>query len=59
MQEQRRQRLLTAGISETNLAKLHVPIGIELGGQTPEEIALAIMAEIVAVRNALARDTLT
>ena len=58
-QEQRRQRLLTAGISETNLVKLHAPIGIELGGQTPEEIALAIMAEIVAVRNARARDTLT
>ena len=33
-QEQRRQRLLTAGISETNLVKLHAPIGIELGGQT-------------------------
>jgi len=50
-QEQRRQRLLAAGISETNLAKLHAPIGIDLGGQTPEEIALAIMAEIVALRN--------
>ena len=50
-QEQRRQRLLAAGMSETDLAKLHAPIGIDLGGQTPEEIALAVMAQIVAVRN--------
>jgi len=50
-QEQRWQRLLTAGIRETDLAKLHGPIGIDLGGHTPEEIALAVMAEIVAVRN--------
>ncbi len=50
-QEQRHQRMLAAGISEADLAKLHGPIGIDLGGQTPEEIALAVMAEIVAARN--------
>jgi xanthine dehydrogenase accessory factor len=50
-QEQRRQRLLAAGMGETDLAKLYAPIGIDLGGQTPEEIALAVMAQIVAVRN--------
>ncbi len=50
-QEQRRQRLLAAGVSETDLARLHGPIGIDLGAQTPEEIALAIMAQIVAERN--------
>ena len=50
-QEQRRQRLRAAGVSETDLAKLHGPIGIDLGGRTPEEIALAVMAEIIAVRN--------
>jgi xanthine dehydrogenase accessory factor len=50
-QEQRRQRMRDAGISESNLTRLHGPVGIDLGGQTPEEIALAIMAEIVAVRN--------
>jgi xanthine dehydrogenase accessory factor len=58
-QEQRRQRMLAAGISESNLAKLHGPIGIDLGGRTPEEIALAVMAEIVAVRNRKSQDTLT
>jgi len=50
-QKQRRQRMLAAGISESDLARLHGPIGIDLGGQTSEEIALAVMAEIVAVHN--------
>jgi xanthine dehydrogenase accessory factor len=58
-QEQRRQRMLAVGISKTDLAKLHGPIGIDLGGQTPEEIALAVMAEIVAVRNRRSPDILT
>jgi xanthine dehydrogenase accessory factor len=50
-QEQRRQRMLAAGFRESDLARLHGPVGIDLGGQTPEEIALAVMAEIAAVRN--------
>jgi xanthine dehydrogenase accessory factor len=58
-QEPRRQRLLAAGLSAADLAKLHGPIGIELGGQTPEEIALAVMAEIVATRNGQSSDILT
>ncbi len=58
-QEQRRQRLRAAGVSEADLAKLHGPIGIDLGGRTPEEIALAVMAEIVAVRNGRVPDRLT
>lgn len=49
--EKRHQRLLEEGIPEEKLARLHAPIGLELGGRTPEEIALAIMAEIVAVRH--------
>jgi xanthine/CO dehydrogenase XdhC/CoxF family maturation factor len=31
---------------------LHGPIGLPMGGPTPEEIALAILAEIIAVRHA-------
>ena len=50
-QAERRQRMLEAGISEANLDRLHGPVGLDLGGQKPEEIALAIIAEIVAVRN--------
>jgi xanthine dehydrogenase accessory factor len=32
------------------LERLHGPIGLDIGSQTPEEIALSILAEIVAVR---------
>jgi xanthine dehydrogenase accessory factor len=47
---QRRERLLRAGVPGAELDRVHAPIGLDLGAQTPEEIALAIMAEIVAVR---------
>ncbi|HEY9474833.1 MAG TPA: XdhC/CoxI family protein [Mycobacteriales bacterium] len=41
-------RLRQAGVPQTNLARLRSPVGLDLGGQTPREIALSIMAEIVA-----------
>lgn len=50
-QEHRRQRLRDMGFSEAEVTRLHGPIGLDLGGRTPEEIALAIMAEITAVRH--------
>lgn len=50
-QARRRERLLEAGLTEAQLARLHGPIGLDLGARTPAEIALAIMAEIVAARN--------
>lgn len=50
-QAQRRQRLLDAGFGEGELARLRAPIGLDLGGRSPEEIALAVMGQIVAVRN--------
>ena len=43
--------LLEAGVSDENIARIHAPIGLDLGGRSPEEIALAIIAEIVQVRN--------
>jgi xanthine dehydrogenase accessory factor len=46
--EKRRERLLNEGLSELQLARLHAPIGLEIGAQTPEEIALAVMAEVVS-----------
>jgi xanthine dehydrogenase accessory factor len=49
--EKRRERLLKRGLSEAQLDRLAAPIGLDLGAQTPEEIALATMAQIVAVRN--------
>jgi xanthine dehydrogenase accessory factor len=50
-QAKRRQRLLTQGLTEAQLNRLHGPIGLDIGAGTPEEIAISIMAEIVAVRN--------
>jgi xanthine dehydrogenase accessory factor len=47
-QAKRRQRLADAGVTEAQLARLHGPVGLDIGAQTPEEIALSIMAEIVA-----------
>ncbi|MEO6060653.1 MAG: XdhC/CoxI family protein [Thermoflexales bacterium] len=46
-------RLRAAGFGEADLARLHAPIGLNLGAQAPEEIALSILAEIVSVRNGL------
>lgn len=42
--------LRAAGVSEEFLARVHGPIGLDLGARTPAEMALAIIAEIVAVR---------
>jgi len=50
-QAKRRQRLSEEGITESQLNRLHGPIGLDIGAGTPEEIAMSIMAEIVAVRN--------
>jgi xanthine dehydrogenase accessory factor len=50
-QGQRRQRLLEEGVTEVQLDRLHGPIGLKIGAETPEEIAMSIMAEIVAARN--------
>src|SRR5688572_5633046 len=50
-QAKRRQRLLDEGVTEAQLERLHGPIGLKIGAGTPEEIAMSIMAEIVAARN--------
>ena len=50
-QAQRRERLLAAGVDEELLDRIAAPIGLDLGAITPEETALSIMAEVVAVRN--------
>jgi xanthine dehydrogenase accessory factor len=49
--EKRIQRLKAAGITDEQIARIRTPIGIDIGAQTPEEIALCILAEIVALRN--------
>jgi xanthine dehydrogenase accessory factor len=45
--EKRRARLLNDGVTESQFSRLHAPIGLDIGANTPEEIALAIMSEIV------------
>lgn len=45
------QWLTNHGISEDRLAGVHCPIGLDLGAQTPEEIAVSIVAELIQVRN--------
>jgi xanthine dehydrogenase accessory factor len=44
------QKLTEAGISHEALARVHAPIGLELAAETPKEIALSILAEIVLVQ---------
>jgi len=46
-------RLRGEGVPERLLARLHAPIGLKIGGNTPEEIAVSIIAEIVAARHGL------
>jgi xanthine dehydrogenase accessory factor len=46
----RRQRLLDAGITSEAVSRLHGPIGLDVGAQTPEEIAVAILAEMIAAK---------
>lgn len=43
--------LKEAGITEAQLARLHTPIGLEIGARRPEEIAVAIIAQMVQIRN--------
>jgi xanthine dehydrogenase accessory factor len=38
------------GVRPEELAKVHVPVGLAIGAQTPEEIAVSILAEMIAVR---------
>ncbi|MBP1805108.1 XdhC family protein [Rubellimicrobium aerolatum] len=48
--EQRRRRLLGAGLDAAALGRLRGPIGLPIAAQTPREIAVATIAEIVALR---------
>lgn len=50
--EKRRGRLLAASVPEAQVNRIHAPIGLDIGAQTPEEIAVAVLAEIVAARHA-------
>lgn len=49
-QGERRERLLGEGFSEQDVARVHGPIGLPLGGRGPAETALAILAQMTQVR---------
>jgi xanthine dehydrogenase accessory factor len=50
-QARRRAALEERGFAEAELARVHGPVGLDLGGREPVEIALAIVAEIISVRH--------
>ncbi len=50
-QAKREASLRERGVPEASIARIHGPIGLDLGGKEPEEIALSILAEIVSVRH--------
>jgi xanthine dehydrogenase accessory factor len=49
-QRERFHRLRGAGFSDEQLSRVFGPVGLDIGGQSPEETALAILSEITAVR---------
>lgn len=52
---QRRQRLHELGVGQNQLNRLHAPIGFDIGSKAPAEIAISIMAELLAERHRLLR----
>jgi xanthine dehydrogenase accessory factor len=50
-QSKRREGLVELGLAEEALERLHGPVGLDVGAETPSETAVAILAEILAVRS--------
>jgi xanthine dehydrogenase accessory factor len=50
-QAKRRERLVAAGVPETQLERIAAPIGLDLGAMSAEETAVSIVSELIAVRN--------
>ena len=50
------ERLLRAGVDPADIERIHAPIGLDIGAQGAAEIALSIIAEIVAVHRGKAGD---
>ena len=49
-------RLIEAGLPEAELSRIHTPIGLPIGAQTPAEIAISIAAELIGVRAGLLKE---
>ena len=52
--ERRIRALEDAGVSAARIARLHSPIGLDIGGSTPQETAVSILAEVIASRTGAA-----
>ena len=50
----RKERLALFDLTPAEIGRLHGPIGLDIGSRTPAEIAVSIMAEVIAVRNGVA-----
>ena len=50
---ERRKRLATFDLTSQQIARLHGPVGLSIGSRTPPEIALAILADLIASRNGI------
>jgi len=50
-QQSRREKMRAQGFTEEQMNRVHGPVGLDLGGKAAEEVALSILAEMVAVRN--------
>ena len=48
---ERRKRLAEFDLSQEEITRLHGPVGLKIGSKTPPEIAVAILAEMTAIRN--------
>ena len=51
-QEHRREALRELGVDDASVARIHGPVGLDIGAETPAETGVAILAEILAVRSA-------
>jgi xanthine dehydrogenase accessory factor len=58
-QAARRERLRAAGLTDDELARLHGPVGLDLGARTPAETAVSIVAQVIAARAGRAGTALT
>ena len=52
---EREERLRGEGVGDAELARVHAPIGLPIGARSPEEVAVAIGAQIVEATSALRR----
>lgn len=47
------EKLAASGVPADALARIHAPIGLDIGAETPDEIAVSVVAEMIAVKHGL------